>query len=220
MKCLVCGSSELYVAWNLTPEDFKRFGVINAYYTFPKCFCYDCFWAKLSEELDAYAFNYWKTLQPITKEETPMTLKFPSAEDYPLGFNWFAYDEDGRGFFYENKPSISLTYNNIWTDERESDYTLAEDFYSDHDLENWKETLRSKSQAQQSNSVHYYKWHPVSECIKISEHFPSNLGQAIQYIWRSNVEQLTKGNSKEEVLQDLNKAIDMLKFEIERIQKK
>lgn len=148
-----------------------------------------------------------------------MTLKFPSTEDYPEGFNWFAYDEDGRGFFYKNKPSISISRGYIWTNEGESDFQYAEDFYSGLSLENWKETLRSKSQAQQSNSVQYYKWHPVSECIKISEHFPSNLGQALQYIWRANVEKNTKGQTKEQVIEDLNKAIDMLKFEIERIKK-
>lgn len=46
----------------------------------------------------------------------------------------------------------------------------------------------------------------------------SNLGQAIQYIWRSNTLKTTKGQSKAEVIADLNKAIDFIKYEIERLE--
>lgn len=219
MKCLNCNNAGVYTWW-LSKLDFEKLGVnILGKFEVDKCFCSKCHAKLTSVELDNLLITYWKTLQPITSKETPMTLKFPNAEDYPEGFNWFAYDEDGRGFFYKNKPSISLNRGDIWTNEGVSYFQHAEDFYSDHDLENWKETLRSKSQAQQATSSHYYKWHPVSECIKISEQFPSNLGQAMQYIWRANVEKVTKGQTKEQVIEDLYKAIDMLKFEIERIGK-
>ena len=32
---------------------------------------------------------------------------------------------------------------------------------------------------------HWYNWHPVASCDQIAEHFPSNLGKAIEYIYRS-----------------------------------
>jgi hypothetical protein len=35
------------------------------------------------------------------------------------------------------------------------------------------------------NHPSHYNWHPVCECIDISEHFPKNLGSAIEYIWRA-----------------------------------
>jgi hypothetical protein len=30
----------------------------------------------------------------------------------------------------------------------------------------------------------HYNWHPVAECVDISEHFPHHLASAIEYIWR------------------------------------
>ena len=59
----------------------------------------------------------------------------------------------------------------------------------------------------------YYGWHPVAECIQISQHFNGNLAQAIQYIWRCG--------RKPDVsaVKDLEKAISFLRFEIERIKR-
>lgn len=64
----------------------------------------------------------------------------------------------------------------------------------------------------------YYTWHPKVSCKEVSQEFMSNLGQAIQYLWRSNTLKTTKGQSKAEVIADLNKAIDFIKFEIERLE--
>lgn len=59
----------------------------------------------------------------------------------------------------------------------------------------------------------YYGWHPVAECIQVSQHFNGNLAQAIQYIWRCG--------RKPDVsaVKDLEKAMNFLKFEIERIKR-
>lgn len=59
----------------------------------------------------------------------------------------------------------------------------------------------------------YYGWHPVAECIEVSQHFNGNLAQAIQYIWRCG--------RKPDVsaVKDLEKAMNFLKFEIERIKR-
>lgn len=64
----------------------------------------------------------------------------------------------------------------------------------------------------------YYTWHSKVSCKEVSQEFMSNLGQAIQYLWRSNTLKTTKGQSKVEVIADLNKAIDFIKFEIERLE--
>ena len=61
----------------------------------------------------------------------------------------------------------------------------------------------------------YYNWHPIGECYKISQEFDSNLGQAIQYIYRSgSPEGITK---HENTVEDLQKAINFIQYEIERI---
>lgn len=59
----------------------------------------------------------------------------------------------------------------------------------------------------------YYGWHPTGvECKDIAEHFNFNLGMAIKYIWRAG----RKTNSS---IEDLQKAITCLEFEIEKIKK-
>lgn len=62
------------------------------------------------------------------------------------------------------------------------------------------------------NHPQHYTTHPSGvECIEITRHFNFNLGNAIKYIWRSDL----KGNRVE----DLKKAIFYLNNEIERINK-
>lgn len=57
----------------------------------------------------------------------------------------------------------------------------------------------------------HYKWHPSGvECVQISQEFPSNLGQAIQYIWRAGKK------SDQPVVRDLEKAVWFLQAEIRR----
>lgn len=72
-------------------------------------------------------------------------------------------------------------------------------------------------------SSHYYKWHPVTECVKISQEFNGNLAQAMQYIWRSettNPNAVTKGKSIDEVIDDLQKAQNFIGYEIDRLKGK
>lgn len=55
----------------------------------------------------------------------------------------------------------------------------------------------------------HYTDHPSGvECIDITEHMSFNLGNAIKYIWRSDL--------KSNTLQDLEKAIWYIKREIDR----
>jgi hypothetical protein len=64
----------------------------------------------------------------------------------------------------------------------------------------------------------YYTWHPLIECRKVIELFPANLAMAVKYIWRVANPQASKYDSVEQRVEDLNKAINFLKFEIERLQ--
>lgn len=74
--------------------------------------------------------------------------------------------------------------------------------------------------AEQPTQKHYYNWHSEIECVKVSQKFSSNLGQAIQYIWRSetlNPNAVTKGQSIDEIVKDLEKAQAFIQFEIDRL---
>ena len=56
----------------------------------------------------------------------------------------------------------------------------------------------------------HYKKHPTGiECRTICEHFPYNVGVAMAYLWRHE--------HKGQPVTDLLKAIEHIKFEIERI---
>jgi len=59
----------------------------------------------------------------------------------------------------------------------------------------------------------YYGWHPVAECIEVSQHFNGNLAQVIQYIWRCGRKPGVGA------VKDLEKAISFLRFEIDRIKR-
>jgi hypothetical protein len=149
-------------------------------------------------------------------------LKFPTDTEYPEGYEWFAYDLDGRGCFYKVKPYVKR--NGVWYPESNSamDYDSARSiglpkFELDFDVENWKETLRKKGQST-IDKPNYYTWHPLIECRKVIELFPANLAMAVKYICRVANPQASKYDSVDQRVEDLNKAINFLKFEIERLQ--
>lgn len=59
----------------------------------------------------------------------------------------------------------------------------------------------------------WYSWHPEApQCYKITQEFPYNIGNAMTYLWRAGKK---PGNH---TIQDYQKAIDHISFEIERIQ--
>ena len=56
----------------------------------------------------------------------------------------------------------------------------------------------------------HYRWHPLGiECIDVTEHFPSNIAHAIEYLWRCG--------RKDDAAQDLRKAIWYIEREIKRL---
>lgn len=64
------------------------------------------------------------------------------------------------------------------------------------------------------NQPDYYNWHPTGiSCIDISEHFPGNVAQAMQYIYRAG------RKPGEPAKKDYSKAVWCLLREIERLNK-
>lgn len=65
----------------------------------------------------------------------------------------------------------------------------------------------------------YYKLPNGIECKQVVGEFPYNIGTAIAYLWRAGKKQPENpGQSMDEkTIEDLNKAIDHIRFEIERI---
>lgn len=142
-------------------------------------------------------------------------MKYPTKEQYPDGYNWFSIDQDGSAFWSKKRPFYESD-ENVWHSGRY--WKRASDFDVSF-CPTWKETLRFKEDLmEETNAPNYYTWHSKVSCKEVSQEFMSNLGQAIQYLWRSNTLQTTKGQSKAEVIADLNKAIDFIKFEIERLE--
>lgn len=56
----------------------------------------------------------------------------------------------------------------------------------------------------------HYTWHPKIECKDVTGEFSYNIGTAIAYLWRC-------GHKHNEPAEDLVKAIQHIKFELERI---
>jgi len=62
------------------------------------------------------------------------------------------------------------------------------------------------------NNPRHYTSHPSGiDCIQITEHMGFNLGNAIKYVWRSDL--------KNDAIEDLSKAIWYIQREIERRKK-
>lgn len=213
MNCLVCGKDG-NVKWWLSPNDFLELhGSMMSEFELDLCMCDYC-----NQNLDVPTMNkalykYWLSIQPIEMKEETM-IKYPTKEQYPDGYKWFAIDLDGRAFWSKKRPFYKSD-EYVWNCG--SDWGRACEF-DVNVCPTWKETLQCKDDEEESNTPNYYTWHPKVSCKEVSQEFMSNLGQAIQYIWRSNTLQTTKGQSTEEVIADLNKALDFIKFEIERLE--
>lgn len=62
------------------------------------------------------------------------------------------------------------------------------------------------------NTPDYYRWHPAApECYLVAQEFSYNIGNALTYLWRAGRK---PGNT---AVKDLEKAIDHIRFEIERL---
>lgn len=60
------------------------------------------------------------------------------------------------------------------------------------------------------NHPNHYTWHSKIECKDVAGEFNYNIGTAIAYLWRC-------GHKHNQPAEDLNKAIQHIRFELERI---
>lgn len=202
IKCIVCDNAEGEHDWWLSPVDFELKGVKNqTKYSLKNCFCEYCYAdANRDKGLDHYLFNYWLSIQPIEMKEEVMECFYCGKNAGSLSW-WYQDQEETK----VEKCLCSVCNLNIDVTESKLDTKFFETFLKE---------IKPK----EINTPNYYTWHPKVSCKEVSQEFMSNLGQAIQYIWRSNTLKTTKGQTKAEVIADLNKAIDFIKFEIERLE--
>ena len=84
-------------------------------------------------------------------------------------------------------------------------------------LDEQEETPREPISANKKDN--YYLLPNGIECKDVVGEFPYNIGTAMAYLWRAGKKPADKGQTqKEKTLEDLNKAIDHIRFEIERIE--
>lgn len=67
----------------------------------------------------------------------------------------------------------------------------------------------------------HYRQHPSGiECIDITKHMSFTVGNAIKYLWRAGLKQDPGKDQLDKRIEDLQKAIQYIKFEIERLKSK
>lgn len=142
-------------------------------------------------------------------------MKCLSCNKNNANYSWWLRDQDFErlGVFNQARFELEKCFCvSCWTNE-------APDKLDAYLFKYWQTLNQPTAKEQQTdiNKPNYYTWHPAIECYKVTQHFMSNPGQAIQYIWRSCNPVATKGMTKKERIKDLQKAIDFLKFEQERI---
>lgn len=127
---------------------------------------------------------------------------------------WYLYPKDFEAIGYPNQERFDLE-NCFCDDCYESNGTVLDKLL----LEYWKTLQESPHQTKEDlvNNPGHYTWLPGIECQKVVQHFNFNLGNVIKYVWRVGNPQATKHDSKEGLIEDLQKAIKYLEFEIDRL---
>ena len=146
---------------------------------------------KISDLPDEY-----RALAEKRREEETDSIYSNISNDLARAFYWHATPEGGEfwvdvawAFTTDELPSIP-GHNPADEKLKRSDGTMSDPISPDH-----------------------YENHPEGvACIKITQHFPGNLSNAIKYIWRS------ENMSKKLALRDLRKAKKCLEYEIERVE--
>ena len=67
----------------------------------------------------------------------------------------------------------------------------------------------------------HYRQHPSGiECIDITKHMSFTVGNALKYLWRAGLKEDPGKDQLDKHIEDLQKAIQYIKFEIERLKSK
>lgn len=145
---------------------------------------------------------------------------FNLEDDYSLEDAYDTFFSLSENLRYEAFPiddSIDVFHDPNFAIGEFSDEASIYFYAAEQDIEEsliYRYAVWQAIQGEFDSTVDYYNWHPEIECYKVSQHFPGNLAQAIQYIWRSGGPVV-----KDNVKQDLEKAIDFIQYEIERLDK-
>lgn len=139
--------------------------------------------------------------------------------DRPVCPEWAQYaavDKNGEGFVFSHKPTKR---KNEWIFEC-GDFRHIGDF----DPSGWKNSLIERPAADlpehdDVKSPSYYVNTPFGlEVRKITEHYDPYIAAALKYIFRNGQKVYDGLTAKESAIKDLRKAIQNIKFEIEKIE--
>lgn len=157
-----------------------------------------------------------------------LTTNIFDAPDCPEWAKWAAVDADGRGFVYRANPVMGRYGWHITKGGFQAGTHIG-----DYDPTDWQSSLTKRPEAKSENALAdkstpehddvsapaYYVNTPFGlEVRKITEHYDSYLAAALKYIFRNGQKVYDGLTAKESAIKDLRKAIQNIKFEIEKIE--
>lgn len=152
-----------------------------------------------------------------------LTADIFNRPDCPEWAKWAAVDKSGECFVYSIKPAEN---EEVWV------YECGDFCYiGDYDSSDWRNSLIARPATESESPAadlpehddvkapSYYVNTPFGlEVRKITEHYDSYLAAALKYIFRNGQKVYDGLTAKESAIKDLRKAIQNIKFEIEKIE--
>ena len=150
----------------------------------------------------------------VEREHPKLTVDIFNRPDCPEWAQYAAVDADGSGHVFVNKPERGVL---SW---RRCSYIGV------YDASGWEDSLIERPAKSGSTPAHddvsapaYYVNTPFGvEVRKITEHYDPYIAAALQYIFRNGQKVYDGLTAKESAIKDLRKAIQNIKFEIEKIE--
>ena len=151
-----------------------------------------------------------------------LTVDIFNRPDCPEWAQWAAVDADGRCFVYCVNP-VRGRYGWHFTKGGFQDGTHI----GDYDPSDWQNSLIERPAAKSEAApvyddvtapVYYVNTPFGLEVRKITEHYDPYIAAALQYIFRNGQKVYDGLTAKESAIKDLRKAIQNIKFEIEKIE--
>ena len=155
-----------------------------------------------------------------------LTTNIFSRPDCPEWARWAAVDANGSGHVFDGKPDRGLLY---WRG-----YYVNGTYIGMYDASDWQNSLIERPAKNGSTPVYddvtapvyddvtapaYYVNTPFGlEVRKITEHYDPYIAAALKYIFRNGQKVYDGLTAKESAIKDLRKAIQNIKFEIEKIE--
>lgn len=151
-----------------------------------------------------------------------LTVDIFDRPDCPEWAQWAAVDECGDAYVYDTKP---VKQSEDWHTDEGGDF-IGE--YDKSSLSKFGELLDKRKKSGWKNPApvyddvkapSYYVNTPFGlEVRKITEHYDPYIAAALKYIFRNGQKVYDGLTAKESAIKDLRKAIQNIKFEIEKIE--